>query len=38
MQLFNTLSDFLNDKPEMKYLLTTDGKTYVSYLAKILKN
>lgn len=32
MQLFDTLSDFLSDKPEMKYLLTIDGKAFVSYL------
>ncbi|GFT94395.1 protein ZBED8 [Trichonephila clavipes] len=29
--------DFLNDKPEMKHLLTIDGKAYVSYLADIFE-
>ncbi|GFW51603.1 SCAN domain-containing protein 3 [Trichonephila clavipes] len=37
MELFYTLSDFLNDKPEMKHLLTTDGKAFVSYLADIFE-
>ncbi|GFX56471.1 uncharacterized protein TNCV_74171 [Trichonephila clavipes] len=37
MELFNTLSDFLNDKPEMKHLLTIDGKAFVSYLADIFE-
>ncbi|GFV82457.1 SCAN domain-containing protein 3 [Trichonephila clavipes] len=37
MELFDTLSDFLNDKPEMKHLLTIDGKAFVSYLADILE-
>ncbi|GFT35103.1 uncharacterized protein TNCV_2585781 [Trichonephila clavipes] len=37
MELFDTLSDFLNDKPEMKLLLTIDGKAFVSYLADIFE-
>ncbi|GFW93852.1 SCAN domain-containing protein 3 [Trichonephila clavipes] len=37
MELFDTLSDFLNDKPEMKHLLTIDGKAFVSYLADIFE-
>ncbi|GFW56762.1 SCAN domain-containing protein 3 [Trichonephila clavipes] len=37
MELFDTLSDFLNDKPEMKHLLTIDGKASVSYLADIFE-
>ncbi|XP_038669045.1 SCAN domain-containing protein 3-like [Scyliorhinus canicula] len=28
MELFNELSDFLSDKPEMKHLLTVDGKAF----------
>ncbi|XP_036357568.1 MAM and LDL-receptor class A domain-containing protein 2-like [Octopus sinensis] len=32
MELFEVLSDFLSDKPEMKHLLTIDGKAFVSYL------
>ncbi|GFU29899.1 protein ZBED8 [Trichonephila clavipes] len=35
MELFDILSDFLNDKPEIKHLLTIDGKAFVSYLADI---
>ncbi|XP_017888660.1 protein ZBED8-like [Ceratina calcarata] len=35
MELIDNLSDFLGDKPEMKFLLTTDSKAYVSYLADI---
>jgi hypothetical protein len=38
MELFDTLSDFLSDKPEMKYLLTVNGKAFVSYLAYIFEN
>ncbi|GFW28208.1 protein ZBED8 [Trichonephila clavipes] len=30
-------NDFLNDKPEMKHLLTIDGKAFVSYLADIFE-
>ena len=37
MELFNILSDFLNDKPEMKLLLTVDGKAFISYLAYIFE-
>ncbi|XP_058019693.1 protein FAM200C-like isoform X3 [Ahaetulla prasina] len=37
MELFDVLSDFLSDKPEMKHLLTTDGKAFVSYLADIFE-
>ncbi|GFW01640.1 uncharacterized protein TNCV_4085551 [Trichonephila clavipes] len=37
MKLFDTLSDFLNDKPEMKHRLTIDGKAFVSYLADIFE-
>ncbi|XP_071042039.1 SCAN domain-containing protein 3-like [Parasteatoda tepidariorum] len=37
MELFDTLSDFLSDKPEMKCLLTVDGKAFVSYLANIFE-
>ncbi|XP_071035371.1 protein FAM200A-like [Parasteatoda tepidariorum] len=35
MELFDTLSDFLSDKPDMKYLLTVEGKAFVSYLADV---
>ncbi|XP_014774615.2 SCAN domain-containing protein 3-like [Octopus bimaculoides] len=34
MELFD-VSDFLSDKPEMKHLLTVDGKAFVSYLTDI---
>lgn len=37
MELFDTLSEFLSDKPELKYLLTVDGKAFVSYLADIFE-
>ncbi|GFX74790.1 SCAN domaincontaining protein 3like [Trichonephila clavipes] len=37
MELLDTLSDFLNNKPEMKHLLTIDGKAFVSYLADIFE-
>ncbi|GFX20645.1 protein FAM200A [Trichonephila clavipes] len=37
MELFDILSDFLNDKPEMKHLLTIDGKAFVSYLTDIFE-
>ncbi|CAH2108909.1 unnamed protein product [Euphydryas editha] len=37
MQLFDTLGDFLSEKPEMKYLLTINGKAFVSYLADIFE-
>ena len=35
MKLFDVLGEFLRDKTEMKNLLTTDGKTFFSYLANI---
>ncbi|XP_053990033.1 SCAN domain-containing protein 3-like [Hylaeus volcanicus] len=35
--LHTEVSDFLSDKPEMKYLLTIDGKAFVSYLADIFE-
>ncbi|GFX56979.1 SCAN domain-containing protein 3 [Trichonephila clavipes] len=35
MELFDTLSDFLNDKPEMKHLLTIDGKAFLN-IAKVV--
>ncbi|XP_071033055.1 protein FAM200C-like [Parasteatoda tepidariorum] len=35
MDLFDTLSDFLSNKPEMKYQLTVNGKASVTYLADI---
>ncbi|GFT80332.1 SCAN domain-containing protein 3 [Nephila pilipes] len=38
MQLFDAISVFLSEKLEMKYLLTIDGKAFVSYLAISLKN
>ncbi|GFV01899.1 uncharacterized protein TNCV_4978501 [Trichonephila clavipes] len=34
MELFDTLSDFLNDKPEMKPLLIIDGKAFFHWLQK----
>ncbi|GFW35184.1 SCAN domain-containing protein 3 [Trichonephila clavipes] len=34
MELFDTFSDFLNDKPEMKHLLTIDGKAFVRSTTK----
>ena len=37
MELFDILSDFLNDKPEMKLLITVDGKAFVSYFADIFE-
>ncbi|GFU77828.1 uncharacterized protein TNCV_1138361 [Trichonephila clavipes] len=37
MELFGTLSDFLSYKPEMKHLLTIDGKAFGSYLADIFE-
>lgn len=37
MELFDVLSDFLSDKPEMKHLLTVDGKAFMSYLADIFE-
>ncbi|XP_067124764.1 zinc finger BED domain-containing protein 5-like [Centruroides vittatus] len=36
-ELFDSLKKFLIDKPEMKFLLTTNGKAYVSYLADIFE-
>ncbi|XP_042909732.2 protein FAM200C-like [Parasteatoda tepidariorum] len=37
LELFDTFSDSLSDKLEMKYLLTLDGKAFVSYLADIFE-
>ncbi|XP_042909285.1 protein FAM200A-like [Parasteatoda tepidariorum] len=37
MELFDILSDFLSDKPKMKYLLTVDDKAFVSYSADIFE-
>ncbi|XP_067125953.1 SCAN domain-containing protein 3-like [Centruroides vittatus] len=37
IELFDSLKKFLIDKPEMKFLLTTNGKAYVSYLADIFE-
>ena len=38
MKLFDDeLSDFLSDKPEMKHLLTIDGKTFSNYLTDIFE-
>lgn len=37
MELFDLLSNFLSDKSEMKFLLTTDGKTLLSYLCDIFE-
>ncbi|GFU22275.1 SCAN domain-containing protein 3 [Nephila pilipes] len=37
MQLFDAISVFLSEKLEMKYLLTIDGKAFVSYLAYIFE-
>ena len=37
MQLFHTLGDFLSDKLEINFLLTSDGKAFVSYLADIFE-
>ncbi|GFT00659.1 uncharacterized protein TNCV_3113841 [Trichonephila clavipes] len=34
MERSDTLSDFLNDKPEMKHLLTIDGKAFFHWLQK----
>jgi hypothetical protein len=37
MELFDILSEFLNDKPEMKLLQTVDGEAFVSYLTDIFE-
>lgn len=37
MELFDNISEFLNDKPEMKHLLTINGKAYMSYLTDIFE-
>ena len=37
MDLYDVLIYFLSDKPEMKHLLTVDGKAFVSYLTYILE-
>ena len=31
MELSHVISDFLSDKPQMKHLLTADGKAFVSF-------
>jgi hypothetical protein len=36
-ELFDNLSDFLSDKPEIKYLLMVNGKAFVSYLADLFE-
>ena len=38
MELFDILNDFLSDTFEMKLLLTTDGKVFISYSTDILRN
>ncbi|XP_071041770.1 protein FAM200C-like [Parasteatoda tepidariorum] len=37
MELFDILSDFLSDKPKMKYLSTIDDKAFVSYSVDIFE-
>ncbi len=37
MELFDQLRDFLSEKHEMKFLSTSDGKSYVSYLTDIFE-
>lgn len=37
VELFDVLSEFSRDKPEMKQLLTIDDKAFVSYLADIFE-
>jgi hypothetical protein len=37
MELFDTLCDFLSDKSDMKFLMTVDGKAYLSYLTDIFE-
>ena len=37
MELFEQLSVFLKDKSEMIFLVTTDDKVYLSYLADIFE-
>ncbi|XP_040565533.1 protein FAM200C-like [Lepeophtheirus salmonis] len=37
MVLYDILSVFLSDKPEMNHLVTVDGKTFVSYLTDIFE-
>ena len=37
MALFDVLSDFFSDKPELKHLLSADDKAFVSYLTYIFE-
>ncbi len=37
MELFDVLSELLNDKAEMNLLLTVSDKTFVSYLTNIFE-
>jgi hypothetical protein len=37
MKLFDILSEFLNDKPEMKLLQKVDGQAFLSYLTDIFE-
>lgn len=37
MELFDVLSEFLNDKPEMTLLKSVDGQAFVSYLTDIFE-
>jgi hypothetical protein len=36
MELFDILSEFLNDNPEMNLLKTVGGQAFVSYLTDII--
>jgi hypothetical protein len=37
MELFDILSEFLNDKPELELLQTVDGQAFVGYLTEIFE-
>ena len=37
MELFDSIGSFFIDKEEMKFLLTTNGKAYASYLTDIFE-
>jgi hypothetical protein len=37
MKPFDILTEFLNDKPEIKLLQTANGQAFVSYLTDIFK-
>jgi hypothetical protein len=37
MELFDILSDFLSSRPDMKFLMTVDGRAFVSYLTDIFE-